>query len=522
MMCREQVGRWTWRCPVALSIVIAVFTAVLPVAHGRADEKVALVIGNAAYQNVSRLPNTSNDAGDMADKLRRLGFNVVHHRDLGKASFEAALLRFRRAASAARVAMIFYAGHGIGVDHQTWLIPVDAELRHVVDIEFESIELDLLLHSVAEARDLRLVVLDSCRNNPFLSTMVVPKQSRSISRGLAKIEPKQGDTLIWYAAKDGSVAEDGDGRNSPFTTALLTHIDRPGVEIDYLFRVVRDSVLRDTKNKQEPFQYGSRGLKNFYFNPQSVAVPGFARRDQETPAQETLLARANSFFANDEFEQAAALYESAAKRNIPAAMVALGNLHARGLGRARNAETAHGWYIKAARLGDPVAEFLVGRNNERGTAGVKQDRAEALKWYRSAASKGNADAMNNIAVMYALGEGVAKDPAEAVNWYRKAAEAGNSNAMFNLAAQYDDGLGLKKSPDDAAHWVLRSIAAGNTDALLQMTSNSKAWSRAFRLALQQKLTGKGVYDGAIDGAFGRRTIGALKNIAGEVTNANGS
>lgn len=503
-------------CAVARSIVV-VMLAVLATSGAGAADKVALVIGNGGYQNVAHLPNTANDAGDVAEKLRRLGFEVSQYQDLGKAAFEAALLTFRRAASSARVAVIFYAGHGIGVDHQTWLIPIDAELRHVVDVEFESIELELLLHAVAEARELRLVVLDSCRNNPFLSTMVVPARSRSVSRGLAKVEPKQGDTLIWYAAKDGSVAQDGDGRNSPFTTALLQHIGRPGLEVDYLFRIVRDSVLRDTGNKQEPFQYGSRGLKNFYFNPEAGELPGFAARGQDVPAPVSLLARANRLFAEDRHDEAADLYEGAANDNIPAAMVALGNLYARGLGRDRDAEKAHGWYLKAARLGDPVAAFLVGRDYERGAAGLERDRAEALKWYRSAASKGNADAMNNIAVMYALGEGVAKDPAEAVSWYRKAAEAGNSNAMFNLAAHYDDGIGLKESPEDAAHWVLQSILAGNADALKQMTTNSRAWSRPFRLALQEKLAGKGVYDGAIDGDFGPGTVGALKKIAGDAT-----
>ena len=138
--------------------------------------------------------------------------------------------------------MVFYAGHGIEVDKRNFLIPVDARLLSDADVEFETVPLDLLSRAVERAKGLRLIILDACRDNPFAVAMQRSGATRSIGRGLASVEPS-GETLVAYAAKEGTVAADGEGRNSPYTTALLAHLEEPGLEVGLMFRKVRDAVV---------------------------------------------------------------------------------------------------------------------------------------------------------------------------------------------------------------------------------------------------------------------------------------
>lgn len=225
-----------------------------------ADKRVALVIGISAYQNVSALPNPSNDASAVAALLKSSGFDVVEtKRDVGIAELRRAIGDFTEHAQTADVAVVFYAGHGIEVDGTNYLVPADAKLARDFDIEDEALSLDRLLKAIEPARRLRLVILDACRDNPFAKTMKRTVASRSVGRGLAKIEPTVADTLIAFAAKAGSVALDGDETNSPFTKALLANLATPGVDLRIAFGKVRDAVLTSTSRKQEPYVYGSLG-----------------------------------------------------------------------------------------------------------------------------------------------------------------------------------------------------------------------------------------------------------------------
>lgn len=225
-----------------------------------ADKRVALVLGISAYQHVAKLPNPSNDVDAMAALFRKSGFDVVEtRRDLGIADLRRAVGDFSDKAQDADVAVVFFAGHGIEVDGTNYLVPADAKLARDFDIEDEALSLDRLLKAIEPAKRLRLVMLDACRDNPFSKTMKRTVASRSVGRGLAKIEPTVSDTLIAFAAKAGSVALDGDAANSPFTTALLEHIATPGVDLRIAFGRVRDSVLATTARKQEPYVYGSLG-----------------------------------------------------------------------------------------------------------------------------------------------------------------------------------------------------------------------------------------------------------------------
>jgi len=230
------------------------------------ERRVALVIGNAAYQAVSGLANTTNDARAIADVLKADGFTSVRIAlDMTRASMIASLNDFQREADTSDWAVVYYAGHGLEVSGTNYLVPIDARLGDDRDIQDEAVSVDRILRAVENAKKLRLVMLDACRDNPFLKKMHRSIATRSISRGLAAIEPL-GATLIVFAAKDGETAEDGAGNHSPFAASLIKRLQQPTIEINKLFRLVTSDVLKATGNQQRPFVYGSLpGEEDFYF-----------------------------------------------------------------------------------------------------------------------------------------------------------------------------------------------------------------------------------------------------------------
>lgn len=228
--------------------------------------RVALVIGNSTYEHVPSLPNTLNDAQEIAAALKAKGFqDVILRTDLKRDQLVSALSEFARRADTADWAIVYYAGHGIEYRGMNYMIPTDARLKLDRDISLEAVEIDKILAAVEGARKLRLIMLDACRDNPFLDQMKRTVAQRSINRGLAPIEAEAG-MLIVYSAKHGQVALDGTGQHSPFTTALLDRIRTPNLEIRRLFDLVRDDVLFKTNKRQQPFSYGSlSGSEDFYF-----------------------------------------------------------------------------------------------------------------------------------------------------------------------------------------------------------------------------------------------------------------
>ena len=287
-------GRSPWSILlVATLLLVSVFAT-----SALAGQRVALVIGNASYAHASSLANPLNDATDIAAALDRLGFAVTRMDNADEREMRRGLKQFSLAASASEMAVVFYAGHGIEVDKRNFLIPVDARLLSDADVEFETVPLDLLSRAVERAKGLRLIVLDACRDNPFAVKMQRSGATRSIGRGLASVEPS-GETLVAYAAKEGTVAADGEGRNSPYTTALLAHLEEPGLEVGLMFRKVRDAVLAATGGRQEPFVYGSLSSAGAYLAarlepeptpaPETVTVKG--GEDTKTPDPDQVVER---------------------------------------------------------------------------------------------------------------------------------------------------------------------------------------------------------------------------------------
>ena len=254
--------------PMRFGILSLAIFATVSVTDAHADRRVALVIGNSAYQRVAKLPNPVNDARAVAALLRGAGFDVVESRfDLDAASLRRAMGDFTDIANDADVAVVYYAGHGIEVDGNNYLIPVDAVLARDVDVEDETVSVDRVMKALDPAKRLRLVILDACRDNPFTRSIKRSVNTRSIGRGLAKVEVLTSDTLIAFAAKAGSTAMDGDGKNSPYTSALLKHLATPGLDVRFALGRVRDDVVKATSNRQEPFVYGSLGGKEFPLVP---------------------------------------------------------------------------------------------------------------------------------------------------------------------------------------------------------------------------------------------------------------
>jgi len=231
------------------------------------NRRIALVIGNSAYKNAPVLSNPQRDAALVADTLRRTGFAVTLLTDLDRDTLVRSLRNFAQSAESSDWALVYYAGHGMEVAGANYLLPVDAKITADRDIGFEAVPLDQVLNAAERAKMLRLVILDACRDNPFSNQMkrTMTVATRSVSRGLAAVEPEPG-TLVVYAAKDGETALDGDGKNSPFTTAFVKNVETPGLEVRRLFDFVRDDVMDSTKRKQKPFSYGSiSGRQDFYF-----------------------------------------------------------------------------------------------------------------------------------------------------------------------------------------------------------------------------------------------------------------
>jgi uncharacterized caspase-like protein len=253
-----------------MPVLVAAVLALSVRAH--AQTRVALVVGNSAYQKVVNLANPAHDAQDVSESLKRLGFAVKTVIDADFDGFRRALLEFGRMAPNAEMAVFYFAGHGVEINGNNWLLPTNVELTNDADPGTEAIGLQSAMQAVAAAKTLGLVILDACRNNPFQPSWRRSGAVRSVQMlGLAPVEPAD-NVLVAYAARHGTVAADGAGRNSPYTAALLKHIEAPGLEVDFLFRNVRDDVMAATNNEQQPFVYGSLSSDEIYFNAPPAAL----------------------------------------------------------------------------------------------------------------------------------------------------------------------------------------------------------------------------------------------------------
>src|SRR5712671_358536 len=269
-----------------LMILTSLALTLLTASAANADRRVALVIGNSVYSNAASLRNPRNDASDMADTLKKLGFEVQLGLDLDQKNFANTIEKFARTLDGAEVGLFFYAGHGLQLNDKNYLVSINARLENEFLLSSETIDLTSIVRLMESKSAVNLVFLDACRNNPLAENLrrglEVTKRSANLGRGLARIEPTSRDTLIAFAAAPGQVANDGDERNSPFTTSLLRNIPRPAVEVSVMLKEVSADVRRITNNSQRPQQLSDMS-RTFYF----ASAPPVVASDASAPEQVT-------------------------------------------------------------------------------------------------------------------------------------------------------------------------------------------------------------------------------------------
>jgi uncharacterized caspase-like protein len=248
-----------------LFVFLAMVVAIAP-AH--AQRRVALVIGNSAYQHTPPLTNPRHDASDVVAALRKHGFEVIEGFDLDKAAFDKKLREFADALRGATAALFYYAGHGLQVEGQNYLMPVDAKLSTPAALDFEMVRLDLVHRSMEREAATSILFVDACRNNPLVRNLTRAMGTRSvgIGRGLAPVEGGVG-SLVSFSTQPGNVALDGQGRNSPFAGALVRHVTSASDDLSAILIAVRNDVMQETGGKQVPWEHSALTGRFFFGKP---------------------------------------------------------------------------------------------------------------------------------------------------------------------------------------------------------------------------------------------------------------
>jgi hypothetical protein len=447
----------TGRIGIVSRLIFAAFLlcAGLPSA-AHAEKRVALVIGNSAYQSVPRLPNPDADAKLMSDTLLSLGFFVVGGSaqvDLDKTRFDAALRDFKTQLIGADVALFYYAGHGVETHGLNYLVPVDAHPQDEADVFSEMVSTSDILDQLEKSGTrINLVLLDACRDNPFRDHGV-----RSNTEGLAQMPAPIG-TLISFATQPRSVSLDGDGGHSPYTRALVEAMQKPGYGLFKTFNDVGLAVEKATGGQQLPWVSSSPISGNFYFagkpapaivnasttpaaiSPEPAATPVGEMRfsPPDDPLRQGIVMDCDRL--------AAMPYDTGHPRSIAGLEVDKINV----------AAAAPACNDAMQRYPD-VMRFVLEAGR---VATARKDYAEARRLYEQAAAGGYAMAFNNIGALYEGGNGTPVNYVEAARWYQKAADAGEPIGMVDLGWQYNTGHGVKRDYAEARRLNEAAVKAG--------------------------------------------------------------
>ena len=465
-----------------------------------AEQRLALVIGNGGYA-ARPLANPPHDATLIASTLQATGFQVTTLIDADQAAMKKAMLEFgRQLRGSDSVGVFYYAGHGVQIDGENYLIPVGADIKDLEEVALNGVSLSELMKTMERAGSrLNLAILDACRDNPFASA------SRSAAGGLAPVSAPSG-TLIAYATAPGHVALDGQGANSPYSAALAEAIPLEGSALEDVFRRTRRKVLEVTNGRQTPWEHSSL-TGEFFFRPKTAPQEVSARdpvlppqaadeRLAEIAAWQSVKATTDASALRQylatypeglfnelatlrltKLEQVAApawpwtvtegsrtshepseaegLYEEALKLDGPQSTAA-------------DLSAAVTLYRRAADGGLPAAMFALGRSYDKGR-GLEPNLAQAAQWYRLAADQGHAGAMASLGTMYEFGEGAPLDLAGAFRLYRQAADLGDANAMASLGYLYAAGKGVAANPVDARNWYTLAAGRGQTRAMFNLS-----------------------------------------------------
>lgn len=256
--------KYLWKCCAFLIAALA-----LGCSQASAEKRVALVIGNGAYAHKAELANPPHDAEDVAAALKRTDFEVIMATNLGQTDMQDAVIRFSRAAKNADVAIFYYSGHAMQFNGVNYLMPVDAKLDDEADLK-RFARVDDIMNDLQQAKNLRILVLDSCRDNPFTESLKRSARGLSLRQGLSKVDAPLG-TIVSFSTQAGQTADDGQGRNSPYSAAFVKHIEQPK-EIGEVFRDISADVYATSSKTQLP-ELSLSIVGKFYLNgPVSITV----------------------------------------------------------------------------------------------------------------------------------------------------------------------------------------------------------------------------------------------------------
>ena len=443
-----------------------------PTENPSSEKRKAMVIGMSDYGSGRSLSNTLNDADDMADVLTRLGFEVTLLKDNDKRSLEANLTAWYKTIEGNDMAVFYYAGHGIEVDGQNYLVPVDAEMNSQTDVQYNTLNVYQVLGNMEEkAVTMKLLILDACRDNPFKRSW-----TRSTAQGLAGMTAPAG-TFIAFAASPGFTAQDGgsyDLRNGVFTHYLKKEILTAGITIDEVFNNVTGAVADLTREHQIPFRNSSL-RRNFFFIPSGNEAPSPAENKVDKPALQPLtditelLRQADACYDKKQYNEAFLLYRQAAEQGNAKAQSKIGYCCLYGYGINQDYEQAIEWFRKAAVQGDAGGQNRLGVCYFMGY-GVTEDSKQGVEWFKKAAEQGYIKAIRNLGVCYYEGEGVTMDYKQAVVWLKKAAELGDEDAQYLLGDCYFNGEGVTKDYKQAVEWYRKAAEQGHATAQNNLAS----------------------------------------------------
>ena len=491
------------------------------VAH--AEKRVALVIGNSAYRTVPALPNPAPDARLISDTLWSLGFKIVGggaQLDLDKAGFDDALQKFGKELAGADVALFYYAGHGVETHGLNYLVPVDAHPADEGDVFAQMIGMSGILDLLEKSGTrINLVLLDACRDNPFRDRV------HSTTSGLAQMPAPVG-TLISFATQPRSVALDGDGGHSPYTSALAEAMQQPGAGLFKTFNEVGLAVEKATGGQQLPWVSSSPIAGKFYFAGKPAAEDATVDPAPAPPVVEARLSPSDDPLRHDlitdcdrlaampydtgrppglpgvdfekinvtaataacndaiaqypdvmrfsfeagrvagarkDYAEARRLYDKAAAAGYAMALNNIGGMYEGGEGVAKNYAESARWYGKAVAAGEPIAMVDLGWLYEHGQ-GVAQDLAEARRLYETAAKAGVPAGMNNLGLLYRRGHGVPRDYAKARQLFEQGMALGDASSTNELGVMYVEGDGVPRDLNIARQWYEKAAALGSPEA----------------------------------------------------------
>jgi len=416
------------------------------------EHRVALVIGNSSYTK-SPLKNAVNDANLMTSTLQNLGFDVMKYTNLSQKDMKRAFTSFGDKLKPHSVALVFYAGHGIEVNKNNYMIPVDAIIEKEADVRVEGVAIDDLFEQMQLSGCTKnMLILDACRDNPFLA------QRSGGSRTIGKLSATF-DIKIIYATTPGNTASDGYGTNGTFTKALVDQLNIPNQELVDVLINTSEVVKKVSNGAQKPYEEGTNF--RFVFNQKEVKKDTTAILDSDGDGVVDRLDKCPREYGDIKNEGCPLSLQTKVDANLANEWNNKGEdyLHGRN-GVVQNYTEAEKWYRKSAEQGNSFAQHNLGYLYQHGY-GVVQDYSEAEKWYRKSAEQGNAAGQCNLGYMYLYGYGVKQDYTESAKWFRKSAEQDDANGQCSLGYMCQNGYGLPQNYTEAIKWYRKSAEQSN-------------------------------------------------------------